>query len=157
MVLGWALNSKPHIWPLTLVYSWDQELNSYPGHPAAACGASGALECAERRCSPQGHLGTAPRRLLLGLTPKRRHTLCSISPDILSPLPDLDLCQEVDGLWESHQTVLVQDEFLQLWAPVKTGPDRALGDRVLQSGPEEKSLPSLRARHPHDPVVFWLF
>ena len=53
---------------------------------------------------------------------------------MLSPLPDLNLCQEVDGLWEGHQAVLVQDEFLQLRAPVRTGPARALGDVVLQLG-----------------------
>lgn len=36
--------------------------------------------------------------------------------------PDLYLRQEVDGLWEGHQAVFVQDEFPQLCAPVKTEP-----------------------------------
>ena len=43
--------------------------------------------------------------------------------------PDLDLRQEVDGLREGHQAVLVQDEFPQLCAPVRTEPEPQGGDR----------------------------
>lgn len=42
--------------------------------------------------------------------------------------PDLYLRQEVDGLWEGHQAVFVQDEFLQLCAPVKTEPGTQGGE-----------------------------
>lgn len=58
--------------------------------------------------------------------------------------PDLDLRQEVDGLREGHQAVLVQDEFPQLRAPVRTEPRpqgrdrRGVGEagkpRVLEMG-----------------------
>lgn len=89
--------------------------------------------------------------------------LCSILPEGLSvpppsaptpalawACPHLDLWQEVDGLWEGHQAVLVQDKLPQLCAPVGTEPGPETGDR----GAEE--LPVLGAgqvgQRPWDPA-----
>lgn len=72
--------------------------------------------------------------------------LCSAFPECLSvpptpvlawAFPHLDLWQEVDGLWEGHQAILIQDKFPQLCAPVGTEPGPETGDRgaeELQSG-----------------------
>lgn len=43
-----------------------------------------------------------------------------LPPPSTSCLPNLDLCQEVDGLREGHQAILVQDQLPQLRAPVTT-------------------------------------
>ena len=57
-------------------------------------------------------------------------------------MPDLNLRQEMDGFWERHQAVLVQDEFPQLWAPGRQGqPGPQGGDR---QGEGVKKTPSPR-------------
>lgn len=45
--------------------------------------------------------------------------------------PDLNLRQEVDGLWEGHQAVLVEDQLPQLCAPVRTVGPQEWADRGL--------------------------